>query len=50
MMMNFNQPIITTYDPISSKGGKRRTRKTRRTRKNKTYRKKTNKSRTRRYK
>lgn len=45
MMMNFNQPVIGVYDPISSKGGKRRTRKARKSRRNK----KSNKSRTKRY-
>jgi hypothetical protein len=34
MNLYSEEPIISHYSPISSKGGRRRTRKTRRTRKN----------------
>ena len=43
MMTNFDKPIISNYSPITSKGGKRKSRK-HRTRRHK----KSNKSRTRR--
>ena len=45
MIMNFNKPIIGDYNPISSKGGRRRRSRRLRSRKHK----RSNKTRTRRH-